>query len=455
MTSTSDPVLQRVRDGLRWPAWQDWDHNDNPVIDVPEARAPVDHPSRAAAIGRRLHLARTIERGGPYVEVFRSEALQRIKDEAAGESHLGPLASFTFAIKDLVAVAGRPMCAGSAVRADATPEATTAPIVQRLEALGAVAMGTVVLHEFAFGVTGVNPFAGTAVNPAAPDRITGGSSSGSAAAVANGSARIAIGTDTGGSIRGPASFCGVVGFKPSFGLYPSAGVFPLSGTLDHVGLFAANVRDIALTHEALGYATAEPQLPSRVGVARADVAAADPDVQELVEVALDRLRAAGCEVIDISLPDAEKAFVTSTAIMFSEAAAIHEVSLASHGDRYGDDIKARLQLGANLTSIEVATAHEYRRQLISEVSQTLAGVDVIVGPTTPMAAPPIASASDPALPPRIVANTRLGNVVGLPAASLPLPAGEGPPVGLQLLDAADDTLLAHAAAVEALLAESP
>ncbi len=447
MSDTPDPVLNRVRNGLHWPAWNDW--HDRPLPEATRvATGQIDHESRAFAVRHRLSLAKTIEQGGPYLEVFRNQSHERIDRECGTD--LGPLASFTFAIKDLLAIEGRPVMAGSAVREDATAETATAPIISMLEALGAVAVGTVTLHEFAFGVTGVNPFAGTAVNPNAPDRITGGSSSGSAAAVADGSARIAIGTDTGGSIRGPASFCGIVGYKPSFGLYPSAGVFPLSGTLDHVGLFATTMADVLATHQALGFDAADAVLPRRVGVARSDIEAADADVRTLVESAIHALREAGCEVVDVGWPDAEKTFVTSTAIMFSEAAAIHAESLAAHGDRYGADIRARLELGQNLSSIQVATAHEYRRQLIAEVSATLAGVDVIIGPTTPMVAPPSEHATDPALPPRIVANTRLGNVVGMPAVSLPLPTA-GVPVGLQVLGRSDANLLSHAAGIEDVL----
>jgi len=447
MSETQPTVRERVQAELHWPAWDSWtDAVTAPAADV--QTGPVDHASRGDAVRRRVHLAKTIEDGGPYLEVFNQQAIDRVSDEAG--SDIGPLGSFTFAIKDLLAIEGRPMLAGSAVRADAVPETSTAPMITRLQALGAVAVGTVTLHEFAFGVTGVNEFGGTAINPKAPGHITGGSSSGSAAAVADGSARIAIGTDTGGSIRGPASFCGIVGYKPSFGLYPSAGVFPLSGTLDHVGLFASNMADIVTTHAALGYPTMPSQLPGRIGIARNDIDAADSDVQALMQAAIDALQAAGCDVVDVAWPDAEKTFATSTAIMFSEAAAIHAGPLAEHGDRYGDDIKARLELGASLTAVEVATAHEYRRQLIAEVSATLAAVDVIIGPTTPMAAPLSEHASDPALPPRIVSNTRLGNVVGLPAVSLPLPT-DGPPVGLQALGLNDDTLLAFAAAIESVI----
>lgn len=450
MSDTPDPVLERVRKGLRWPNWEQW--NDRPLEPtlVPLS-APIDHESRGVAVRRRLSLAKTVDEGGPYLDVFRAQAHERIERERGQD--LGPLAAFTFAIKDLLALKGRPMLAGSAVRQGAAPESATAPIVSMLEARGAIAMGTVTLHEFAFGVTGVNPFAGTAVNPKAPDRITGGSSSGSAAAVADGSARVAIGTDTGGSIRGPASFCGIVGYKPSFGLYPSTGVFPLSGTLDHVGMFATTTSDIAVVHHALGFTRAASAIPARIGIARADIEAADPDVQDRVHAAMRALEGAGSELVDVQWPDAEKTFVTSTAIMFSEAAAIHAQALEADPASYGADIQARLALGANLTSIEVATAHEYRRQLVADVMATLACVDVIIGPTTPMVAPPSSRASDASLPPRIVANTRLGNVVGLPAISIPLPGGDVP-VGLQVLAASDERTIGAAMAIEAALAAS-
>lgn len=444
---SGDSLLQRVQSGLQWPQWSSWSETPPPPSSE-VAVGPVDDETRGAAMRQRIERARTVADGGPYLEVFRSETHARVGREAGTE--LGPLASFTFAIKGLVAVEGRPVSAGSAVRADAPAEPVSAPIVTMLEALGAVAIGTVTLHEFAFGVTGVNDFAGTAINPKAPDRVPGGSSSGSAVAVADGSARIAIGTDTGGSVRIPASFCGVVGYKPSHGLYPAAGVYPLSTTLDHVGLFATTTADIVATHRALGYEAGEPQLPARIGIARADVDAADPDVQALVEAACASLAAAGCEIVDVAWPDPEKTFVTSTTIMFSEAAAFHASSLAEHGDRYGEDIKARLALGAQLSGTEVATAHEYRRQLIAEVSATLSEVDVIIGPTTPMTAPLLSDADDPALAPRIVANTRLANVVGLPAVSIPLPS-EGAPVGLQILGLTDAALLGHVAKMETTL----
>lgn len=448
MTADENPLLARVQAGLTWPVWQDW---PNDLIETPPKQMPAqacDHEQRRAEVERRLSIARAVVDDGPYLAIFSDQADARLTAEAG--MSLGPLSGYTFAIKDLFAIEGRLLGAGSAVRADAPIETRTAPIIETLEHLGAIATGTVTLHEFAFGVTGVNPYAGSAVNPAAPDRVTGGSSSGSASAVAEGSARIALGTDTGGSIRGPASFCGVVGFKPSFGLYPAHGVFPLSATLDHVGLFATTTSDIVHVHRSFGHPAQDPTVPRRMGVARGDLDAADPDVRNAIEKAIDRIADSGVEIVDVAWPEAERTFVASTAIMFPEAAAIHSAALAAHPDRYGADIKARLQLGAALSGPEVAAAHRLRRQLIAEVDATLTIVDVIVGPTTPLVAPLLSQADDPALPPRIVANTRLGNVVGLPAISLPVET-DGPPIGIQILGRTDAQLLSVAEAFEPLV----
>lgn len=446
MADHPNPLLARVQSGLVWPDWSAWvaGGSEAPIVPL----APVDATARRSEVEARLAKATTVVDGGPYLEVFADEARARL--DAEDGQPIGPLAAYTYAIKDLVAVEGKPVTAGSAVRSDAQPEARSAPIIDMLNGRGAIATGRVTLHEFAFGVTGANAHAGTAPNPNAPGRLPGGSSSGSACAVADGSARIAIGTDTGGSIRIPASFCGVVGYKPSFGLYPAAGVFPLSVSLDHVGLLTSTMADLIEVHTALGFDAAPSAMPSRVGIARADLDASDVEVRDAVEAAIAKLVAAGVDVVDVAWPDPEETFAVSTAIMFSEVPASHASALAAHPDRYGDDIKARLQLGAELTSADVAAAHVLRRGLIAQVRATLAEVDVIVSPTTLIVAPPLEDAGDPDLPARIVANTRLANVVGLPAISLPV-ATDGLPVGLQILGASDAALLGTAAAIEALV----
>ena len=411
--------------------------------------APVNAAERFAEVQRRRALARSVDRGGPWIELFDDAIAARLASDI--DHDLGPLANETFAIKALMAIEGNTTTAGSPVRSDAAPERRTAPFVDMLRAAGAVALGTVTMHEFAFGVTGINDHAGTAPNPAAPGRVPGGSSSGSASAVADGSASFAIGTDTGGSVRIPSAFCGIAGFKPAHGTYPAHGAFPLSSTLDHVGLHAPRVAEISTIHAALGFATAPTAGPLRIGVARSDLDAADDDVRHAIETALDVLRSSGATLIDVAWPDAEQTLVASTAIMFSEAAAIHADGVAQHGDRYGADILARLELGAALTGPEVSAAHRLRQVLIGEVSATLVDVDVIASPTVPIVAPLIADAADPQLAARIVANTRLGNVVGLPAVTVPAPT-KGPPVGLQMLGLTNAATLAAAADVERMLA---
>lgn len=448
-TADDDPLLRRVRAGLAWPSWTSW-AEDTPLPQRPVvAGQPVNSAERTAGVQRHRATARTVARGGPWLEFFEERTARRLAAE--GDADLGPLADKVFAVKGLVAVNGHAVTAGSPVRADVPAERRTAPIVELLESTGAVALGSVTLHEFAFGVTGVNDHAGTAPNPAAPDRVPGGSSSGSASAVADGSADFAIGTDTGGSVRIPSAFCGIAGFKPAHGTYPAAGVFPLSTTLDHVGLHARTLGEIVRVHEALGHSVDDEPQVVRIGVARADVEAADDEVRHAIEQALDVLSSAGAELVDVGWPDAEATFVASTGIMFSEAAAIHAEGLAAHADRYGADIRARLEMGAALSGTDVAAAHRLRGELIGQVRRTLGAVDVIASPTVPIVAPLLRDAADPALPPRIVANTRLGNVVGLPAVSLPAPT-PGLPVGLQLLGARNGHTLACAAWAETRLA---
>ncbi len=441
---------ERVSAGLQWPDWDRWpDRHELTTNATPTAQSPPHRSARRSH--QNLGAARVIADGGPYLELYDSDKRDGGPSQMSDLSK-PPLDGIRFAIKDLFAVAGHPMTAASPARANAACERVDAPVVAALRAAGAVAVGSTTLHEFAFGVTGLNPHAGTAPNPAAPDRVPGGSSSGSASAVADGSANLALGTDTGGSVRIPAAFCGVVGFKPGHHTYSSVGVFPLSPTLDHVGLFANTVADVTNAHRVLASGSARSgELPRvadlRLAVARGQMQSAAPAVRDRLESGLDLLAAAGATLIDIELPDPEKVFVASTAIMFSEAAAVHEHALRKHRDLYGEDIVARLAFGATLSGMQVASAHRLRQALRSEVATSLLNIDAVIGPTVPIVAPLLADADDPSLPATIVANTRLANVVGLPAISIPL-LGDGPPIGLQLLGANDDRLLATALAVE-------
>ncbi|MEX2024523.1 MAG: amidase, partial [Thermoleophilaceae bacterium] len=358
---------------------------------------------------------------------------------------------YTVGVKDLLAVRGQPIGAGSAVRSEAVPEPRDAAIVASLRACGAVVVGRTTLHEFAFGVTGLNLHAGTPANPSAPGCIPGGSSSGSAVAVASGSARVAVGTDTGGSIRIPAALCGVVGFKPAHDTYPAGGVLPLAPSLDTVGLLGADVQDVATVHEALGGRVEGHPPPTRIGVVRAGLEGADAAVAGAVEDALTTVSRRGCELVDVAWPDADAIHAASTTIMFAEAAASHRDAMAASLDAYGDDVRERLEIGASITDAEYAAADRERARLTDVATSALDGVDCVIGPTVGVPPPTGEQAADSGIAARLVAHTRLANLARLPALSLPAPCA-GQPIGLQLTASTDRAVLSIARWLERELA---
>lgn len=426
---------------------------EGPQPEVPPLlRPPAATPHPPPSLSGRLTAREALARAGPAAE----GGAYTFIDLTAGEGrpHPGPLAGVPVAVKDLMAVAGRPISACSAVRRDAPPEPADAEVVARLRAAGAVVIGTAALHEFAFGVTGINEFCGTTLNPRHPDRIAGGSSSGSAAAVAEGSALVALGTDTGGSVRIPAALCGVVGFKPSLGTYSTRGVFPLSPTLDHVGLLAPSVQVVTAVHAALGHPVPQPRQPTRLGVLWHELERCQPEVRSRLEAALRLVSAAGCELVEVPWPEAEEVFAASTAIMFAEAAAVHRAEMARDATRYGQDVRARLVMGLALSAVTYLQARRARRRLRAEVLQALSRVDAVLGPTVGRVAPKVREARDPRLAAELVAFTRLANVAGVPALSLPVP-GDGLPVGLQITCATDMHALSVAAWLEATLQPRP
>lgn len=429
--------------------------------------------------------ARPVAAGGPWVQRRPDDVL--VAEASAGGRPAGPLDSVVVAVKDLMAVAGLPLGAGSRTRAAAPPEPADAPVVAALRGAGAVVAGTVALHELAFGVSGVNDEVGFPGHPQGPTRIPGGSSSGSAVAVADGSADLAVGTDTGGSVRIPAALCGVVGFKPEFGTYPIAGVRPLAPSLDHVGLLARSVGDVARAHAALTGrptpaaasaasaarpahgAAAGPGAGStpqglRLGVDRAALAAATPEVRGAVSAALDALADAGHQLVEVAWPDADEVFDASTAILFAEAAEVHRALMASPSAALlGAPVAARLRAGAEVTPPALVAARASAARITAEARASLAPapapapapadqrVDAVVGPTVALTAPPIdAARTDPDLARALVAGTRLANITGLPALTVPVPVA-GLPVGLQLVAAGNEAVLTIGAAVAATL----
>ena len=371
----------------------------------------------------------------------------------------GPLAAQPVAVKDIIAVAGLPTRCGSPA-SDPAPAAADALVVSRLRAAGADVFATTQCLEFAAGFA--HPDIGDTRNPRDPSRTSGGSSGGSAALVAAGVCELAIGTDTGGSIRIPAAYCGIVGLKPTFGLVPVDGVFPLSPGCDHVGTLTATVAGAAALLPVIAAVAAQephPAGPSRtIGVLAAQLA--DPSVTAEVRRALlaafDALAAAGWELREIDppwlseLPRWEQALA---AIVASDACQVHR---GRDTGRYAAGTRALLDYGRSVTPAQYARAQADREILSAQVDASLDGVDVLAGPTVGYCAPeqdPPFGVGDDHGEGRF---TGPYNLTGHPAVSIPVPAA-GLPVGLQLAGrhGADLALLRAAAGMERILAGIP
>ena len=360
----------------------------------------------------------------------------------------GPLFGMPVAVKDLFDVAGLPTTAGSKIL-DGNLATADAPLVARLRQVGAVVLGKTNMHEFAFGTTGINPHHGDVRNPRATDRIAGGSSSGSAAAVAAGCCPVALGTDTGGSIRIPAALCGVAGFKPSYGVLPMRGVVPLARSLDHAGYLARTVRQLATVHAAVASVRPDPARPLRIGIVADWLEQSSPDVQMGLQAFLGKLRTRTVHrFVELHLELDEPAYAGSTAIMLAEAASFHMRWLKTRLADYGADVRARLLQGTQLPATGYLRALQIQRWAQRRVAQAFKDVDLLVGPTTPVVAPTFEEALRPGTSRDLVRFTRLANLTGIPAVSLPAPV-DGLPVGVQLMAARGRDGLLLAAALEA------
>ncbi len=436
---------------LQWPAWElyrEMSDSDTLPVDprTPSVLEPVDSGPVVPMVTEALEGLRTTKQGGGFTRILSERALADAQKLDA-DKRKGPLNGLTFAVKDLIAVQGYPLGAGSKVRAEADPEPRDASIVTSLSKAGAVLLGTTALHEFAFGVTGINAYEGTPQNPADPERIPGGSSSGSAVAVADGSVHLAVGTDTGGSVRVPAAMCGVVGYKPTYGSYSAGRVFPLAPTLDHVGFFARSVEILQRVQAALkGHSVSSVQ-PKKIGVIRSQWQQAEEEVRVRLSAVCANLEQDGCELFDMEGPDSEAVFLTSTSILLSEAAAVHQTGMLADAALYGEDVAHRIRKGLDLPATSYVNALASRKKITAQVGQQLSQVDCVLGPTLDIVAPRIEEADNAAIIPRIVSNTRLANLTGFPAISLPV-GGAGLPVGIQLMGVDEVRLLGLAGYME-------
>src|SRR3954467_7711237 len=380
-------------------------------------------------------------------------------DAALAKGELsGPLHGVPLAHKDMYYDAGQVVTCGSKIRRDFVAT-TTSTALQRLKDAGTVRLGSLQMVEFAYGPTGHNPHYGAVRNPWNVDHITGGSSSGSGSAVAARLTFAALGSDTGGSIRMPAHFCGVTGFKTTVGLISRAGAMPLSWSLDTVGPLAQSVEDCALLVGLM--AGADPEDPTTSSLPVPDYMAAtkqlikglkigvpaafyvddlDPEVARVLDETLAVLGKEGAEIVKVDLPDQRQITAACQFVLATEAAAFHRRWMVERPGDYGAQVLMRLQNGLAISAVSYLEAMRWRGPALSAYLAATAGVDAVIAPVAPMPAPTIAesdvgnSPDAEAVIQRLTRFTRPVNYLGLP--SLAIPAGftaKSLPVAMQLI----------------------
>ena len=403
-----------------------------------------------------------------YAEAARAAA-DAADARAKNGVSLGPLDGTIVSIKDLFDVAGEPTRAGSNILADeAKPATADAPVVRRLRAGGAMIVAKTNMTEFALGAIGANPHFGTPGNPRDRARVPGGSSSGAAVTVGDGMAEIAIGSDTGGSVRIPAALCGIVGFKPSRQRVPTTGAFPLSTSLDSIGPLARSVADCAkafvmadavMAGEDFAPLAAAPLAGLRFGVVQGfPLENLEATVGRAFAAATKRLEQAGVRVTHetISLLDDMRHVNAYGGIVQPEACAIHRDRLKRRAADIDPNVRVRIERGCAMSAADYIGMLYARERLVRAMDGWLAGFDALIMPTAGIVAPTIAEVADPevfaARNSMLLRNTSIGNFFDLCGISLPLPAPL--PVGLMLLarNGHDHALLRMAAGVEALFA---
>ncbi|MGH2939140.1 MAG: amidase [Solirubrobacterales bacterium] len=417
----------------------------------------VDRVEAAIAATKRLN---------PTLNAYLHVDLEGARAEAAEVEAIetahgapGPLAGMPICVKDIIDVAGMPTTAGGAGWVRRPDEDAT--VVARLRAAGAVVVGKGNTNEFACGIDGRNPHKGDCRNPWDPARLTGGSSSGPAAAVAAGIADGAVGSDTSGSIRVPAALCGVVGIRPTRGLVPADGVVPLAWSLDAVGPLARDVATAALLLDVLAGRTPAPApRPEvhglRLGVATSLMGLAEEPVAGALGVAADGLREAGAEVVDCSIPNLDRATAIHRIVQACEVAAAHAPWFERQRDRYAPEVRARIEAGYGLSAEAYLRAQRHRRLFTRAFATAMDGVDAVLAPASPVLPPPIAAEEITVRGERRPVRAALLSCVAplsqldCPMVAVPAGVREGLPVGLQLIGrpGSEDLLLRVAAAVE-------
>ncbi|HEY1367268.1 MAG TPA: amidase [Gaiellaceae bacterium] len=388
-------------------------------------------------------LAARIEAVEPQVGAFTTLCLDRAREEALAEPK-GPLGGVPFAVKDLFDSAGVRTTYGSSMFADHVPEADAAAVRLVREA-GGILIGKTSTHEFAWGITSVNPRMGTPRNPWASDRIPGGSTGGSAVALAACETPLALGSDTGGSIRVPSTFCGTVGLKPTYGRISLDGVWPLARSLDHAGPMARTPADAALLLAALGVPVGELD----EGIEGLTVATCPDlhlfplagDVQAVFDSTVRVLEELGARLVEVSFPDARVIFPAFGAIQRSEALRTHREAglFPERADEYGADVRGRLELASQETLDNYVAATADRERVRAAFGRLFADVDLLLTPIAATSPPTIEEqtivepGADVAFRESIMTYTTPQDLVGLPACAIRAGFDRlGIPVGVQL-----------------------
>jgi aspartyl-tRNA(Asn)/glutamyl-tRNA(Gln) amidotransferase subunit A len=394
------------------------------------------------------HIAKLNPRLNAFITVTEESAREqaRILDrELANGQDRGPLHGIPIAHKDLISTKDVRTTSGSKLFRDQVPRAD-APIVEKLAAGGAVMLGKTGLHELAYGITSDNPHFGTIRNPRDPARTPGGSSGGSGVAVATDMTFFATGTDTGGSIRIPASFCGVVGLKPTYGLIDRSGIQPLGLSLDHVGPLTRTVADAGVAFQAMldDGARLRPAPPScqyiRIGLPENFYFThISSEVSDRVHRAAQAAERMGARVTQVKVPDIDALNDVGRIILLAEASALYQPYFSRRED-FGADVLALLDQGRLVPATDYVNAQRIRKMLLGEFSALFSTIDCLLTPTTPITAPLIGQKQveiDGEVLDTRLTTTRLVrgiNVLGFPALSMPCGnSAQGLPIGLQLI----------------------